>query len=116
MCHQIETFNDMATSKYDKSKVMKRAWYIFNHSFMSFSDALRESWKRIKEEAKVEEKVAEFKKKNAAYNYRLNRAYYGCRFGHDDWVRDFQNDAKVAIKRAVNLSRLQRISITNKTK
>lgn len=42
----------MATSKYDKSKVMKRAWYIFNHSFMSFSDALRESWKRIKEEVK----------------------------------------------------------------
>lgn len=110
MHHRVKTLNDMAASKYNKSKVMKRAWYIFNHSFMSFSDALRESWKRIKEEVKAEEKVAarqaEFKKKNAAYNYRLNRAYYGCRFGHDDWARDFQNDAKVAIKRAMDLSRL----------
>lgn len=100
----------MATSKYDKSKVMKRAWYIYKHSFMSFADALRESWKRIKEEVKAEEKAAErqaeFQKKNAAYNYRLNRTYYGCRFGHNDWTRDFQNDAKVAVKRAVYLNRI----------
>lgn len=54
MHHQVKTLNDMAASKYNKSKVMKRAWYIFNHSFMSFSDALRESWKRIKEEVKAE--------------------------------------------------------------
>ena len=49
----------MTTSKYDKSKVMKRAWYIYKHSFMSFADALRESWKRIKEEVKAEDKAAE---------------------------------------------------------
>lgn len=100
----------MTTSKYDKSKVMKRAWYIYRHSFMSFSDALREAWKRIKDEVESEEKVptrrAEFKKKNEVYNNRLNRAYYGCRFGRDDWTRDFQNDAKVAVKRAVYLNRI----------
>lgn len=100
----------MAISKYDKSKVMKRAWYIYRHSFMSFSDALREAWKRIKDEVESEEKAAtrraEFKKKNAVYHNRLNRTYYGCRFGHDDWTRDFQNDAKVAVKRAVYLNRI----------
>ena len=41
----------MTTSKYDKSKVMKRAWYIYRHSFMSFAEALREAWKRLLQEA-----------------------------------------------------------------
>lgn len=102
----------MKAIKYDKSKVMKRAWYIYRHSFMSFSDALREAWKRIKEEVKGEEKAAarqaEFYKKNAAYNYRLNRAYYGCKFGRNDWERDYQNDAKVAVRRAIELSRIHK--------
>lgn len=101
----------MAANKYDKSKVMKRAWYIYNHSFMSFSDALRESWKRIKDEVAMEGKAAarqaEFDKKNAAYNYRLNRAYYGCRFGHDDWKRDYRNDVKAAVMRSIELSRIR---------
>lgn len=100
----------MATSKYDKSKVMKRAWYIYRHSFISFAEALREAWKRIKDEVVAEEKAAarqaEFNKKNAAYNYRLNRAYYGCKFGRNDWERDYQNDARVAVRRAVDMSRL----------
>lgn len=102
----------MATRKYDKSKVMKRAWYIYRHSFMSFAEALREAWKRIKEEVEAEEKAAarrgEFSKKNTVYNNRLNRTYYGCKFGRDDWKRDYQNDVRAAVKRAVDMNRLYR--------
>lgn len=97
-------------AKYDKSQVMKRAWYIYRHSYCTFSEALKESWKRFKEEVSMQEKAAkrsnEFQSKMKARNYRLNRTYHGCWFGHNDWRRDYQDDAKVAIDRAHDLRRL----------
>lgn len=101
----------MAATKYDKSKIMQRAWYIYNRSYMSFAEALRESWKRAKDEAKAEEQArksfAEFDRRRGAYSYHLNRAYYGSKGGRDDWVRTYQNDVKVAVKRAGELGRMR---------
>lgn len=99
---------DMA-AKYNKSEVMRKAWYIYRHSFMSFSEALKESWKRIKDDVASKERLAAHSagnaKKNGAYNYRLERAYYGCDFGRNDWNRDYRNDVKAAVRRSVELNR-----------
>ena len=97
-------------AKFNKSEIMKKAWRIYRKSFMSFADALRESWKLAKQEiadkAKLAQFDAAFRSEMGAKNYRLNRTYSGCRYGRSDWARDFQNDAKVAINRARDLKRL----------
>ena len=42
--------------RYDLSKIMNRAWYIRKRSFnMSMSEALKEAWKRIKNEVAMQE-------------------------------------------------------------
>lgn len=97
--------------RYDLSRIMKRAWYIFRHTInAAFGECLKDAWKQIKDEVAIDEKIAARRKaeqeKGRAYDYRLHRAYYGCKFGRNDWARDYQNDVRAAVRRAADLSRL----------
>ena len=96
----------MKASKYNRSQVMSRAWYIRKRSFnMTMSEALKESWKRIKEEVAMQEeaerRAAEYKAKHANRDYRNYRSYYGSAMGRNDWGRDYRNDIRTAVKRSM---------------
>lgn len=95
---------DMA-NKYDKSKIMAKAWNIYKHSYMSFSDALRESWLIAKREIEQRNKLAALQPKKVC-NARLGHVYQNCQFGRNDWAIDHQNDARIAIGHALKLRRL----------
>lgn len=97
--------------RYDLSRIMKRAWYIFRHTInATFGECLKDAWKQIKDEVAMDEKIAARRKaeqeKSRAYDYRLHRAYYGCKFGRNDWASDYQNDVRAAVRRAADLNRL----------
>ena len=97
--------------RYDLSKIMSRAWYIRKRSFnMSMSEALKVAWKRIKDEVAMKEaydkRMAEYEAKTARRNKENYHNYKGCTMGRNDWQRDFQSHTRVAIKRAIDLSRL----------
>lgn len=92
--------------KYDLSKIMKRAHYIYRHAWhVTFSYALKKAWSEAKEEARMnaesERRSEEYRQKYGARDYRNYRSYYGSRMGHNDWVRDYRNDMATAIKRSM---------------
>jgi len=89
---------------YDLSRIMKRAHYIFGHTFgTTFSYCLKKAWAEAKEEVRVAEnnarRAAEYKAKNGARDYRNYRSYYGSKMGCNDWGRDYRNDVKATINR-----------------
>lgn len=95
--------------RYYLSKIMNRAWYIRKRSFnMSMSEALKEAWKRIKNEVAMQEafekRMAEHKAKHERRDKENYHNYKGCVMGRSDWKRDFQNHTKVAIKRSMYLN------------
>lgn len=99
--------------RYDLSKIMSRAWYIRKRSFnMSMSEALKEAWKRIKNEVEMLEKAekqwAENRVKNARRDKENYHNYKGCVMGRSDWKRDYQNHTRVAIKRSMYLNDMVR--------
>lgn len=98
--------------RYNLSKIMSNAHYLHKRMFnATFGEALKESWKRekfiVETNERLEREAAERRAKTAARDYRNNRAFYGCRVGRDDWKRNYQNDAKVAVKRSIELSRIR---------
>lgn len=97
--------------RYDLSQIMSRAWYIRKRSFnMTMSEALKEAWKRIKYEVRLAEAAAKrAKEQKAKYGRRDKENYYnyrGSRMGRSDWKRDFQNHAREAVRRSINLNSL----------
>lgn len=95
--------------RYDLSQVMSRAWYIRKRSFnMSMSEALKEAWKRIKNEVAMqkafEERLAENKAKHARRDKENYHNYKSCVMGRSDWKRDYQNHTRVAVKRSMHLN------------
>ena len=97
----------MKASKYNRSQVMSRAWYIRKRSFnISMSEALKEAWKRIKNEVAMQEafekRMAESKAKTAKRDKENYHNYKGCTMGRNDWKRDFQNHTRAAIRRAIS--------------
>ena len=92
---------------------MSRAWYIRKRSFnMTMSEALKEAWKRIKNEVAMREQSekqwAEHQAKYSRRNKENYHNYKGCVMGRNDWKRDFQNHTKVAIKRSMYLNDMAR--------
>ena len=72
--------------RYDKSLIMKRAWNIYNRSWnTTFSEALKEAWRRTKEEVAMQEK-AETLRKRTSYDRRNAREFRNVRFGKNDWA------------------------------
>lgn len=97
--------------RYDLSKIMSRAWYIRKRSFnMSMGEALKEAWKRIKNEVAMQEafekRMAESKAKNTRRDKENYHNYKGCTMGRNDWKHDFQNHTRATIRRAIDLNRL----------
>ena len=81
-----------ATQKYDKSQIMKRAWYFFRHRCCcSFAECLKDAWKMAKEAAIDRERqaarTAEYKAKygkrdNYFANLYRNRNDWQVSYGH----------------------------------
>lgn len=99
--------------RYDLSKIMSRAWYIYRRSFnMTFAEALKESWRRFKHEVQMQEeaakRAAEYKAKFSNRDKENYYNYRGSRMGRNDWARDYQNHARAAIKRSMNLNDMAR--------
>lgn len=93
--------------RYDLSRIMTRAHYIFGHTFnTTFSYCLKKAWTEAKEEARVSEENArratEYKAKYGSRDYGNYRSYYGSRMGRNDWKRDYHNDARAAVIRSFN--------------
>ena len=80
--------------RYDKSQIMKNAWYLYLHSWnITFSEALKYAWKKAKQEAarkEREEKELETAKENrSAFSKRNYRMYKNVQFGRNDWAMDY---------------------------
>ena len=93
--------------RYDLSRIMTRAHYIFDHTFYTtFSYCLTKAWTEAKEEARISEenarRAAEYKAKYGNRDYRNYRSYYSSRMGHNDWRCDYRNDAKATVIRSFN--------------
>lgn len=72
--------------RYDKSLIMKRAWNIYNRSWnVTFSDALKEAWRRTKEEVAMQEKLGN-RYERTSYDRRNAREFAHVRFGKNDWA------------------------------
>ncbi|KAB3860229.1 hypothetical protein GAS36_01140 [Phocaeicola vulgatus] len=98
--------------RYNLSDIMKRAHYIFNHTFnATFSYCLKKAWAEAKEAAKINEenakRAAEYKSKYGNRDYRNYRSYYGSRMGRNDWNRDYRNDIRTAINRSASVCNMK---------
>ena len=72
--------------RYDKSLIMKRAWNIYNRSWnITFSEALKEAWRRAKEEVAMQERM-EGRCRRTGYDRRNAREFANVRFGRNDWA------------------------------
>ena len=72
--------------RYDKSLIMKRAWSIYNRSWnITFSEALKEAWRRTKEEVAMQEKLGN-RYERTDYDRRNAREFRNVRFGKNDWA------------------------------
>lgn len=73
--------------RYDKSLIMKRAWHICRRSFViTFSEALKEAWRRAKEEAAMQERLESRRTERTGYDRRNARQFANVRFGKNDWA------------------------------
>lgn len=73
--------------RYDKSEIMKRAWHIYRRSFViTFSEALKEAWRRAKEEAAMQERTESRRTERTGYDRRNARQFANVRFGKNDWA------------------------------
>lgn len=73
--------------RYDKSLIMKRAWHIYRRSFViTFSEALKEAWRRAKEEAAMQERLESRRTERTSYDRRNARQFANVRFGKNDWA------------------------------
>lgn len=73
--------------RYDKSLIMKRAWHIYRSSFViTFSEALKEAWRRAKEEAAMQERLESRRTERTGYDRRNARQFANVRFGKNDWA------------------------------
>lgn len=93
--------------RYDLSRIMTRAHYIFGHTFnTTFSYCLTKAWTEAKEEARISEenarRAAEYKAKYGNRDYRNYRSYYSSRMGRNDWRCEYRNDAKATVIRSFN--------------
>ena len=73
--------------RYDKSLITKRAWHIYRRSFViTFSEALKEAWRRAKEEAAMQERLESRRTERTGYDRRNARQFANVRFGKNDWA------------------------------
>lgn len=73
--------------RYDKSLIMKRAWSIYNRSWnTTFSEALKEAWRRTKEEVAMQERLESRHTELTDYDRRNAREFAHVRFGKNDWA------------------------------
>lgn len=87
----------MAT-RYNKSEIMRNAHRIYNSSWnMTFSDALRQAWKRAKEMKEMAEAAEKAAKERALKNdfyskfdKKIARQYKNVTFGKNDWAADYR--------------------------
>ena len=105
--YQNKPINSKDMKRYDLSRIMTRAHYIFGHTFnTTFSYCLTKAWTEAKEEARISEenarRAAEYKAKYGNRDYRNYRSYYSSRMGRNDWRCDYRNDAKATVIRSFN--------------